>query len=59
MEFDKFMPIAGAVLATAVSMYGLKMVFRNKGGKANNVKRYRAIPTPPGAIFYFGTVNPW
>ncbi|KAK4512490.1 uncharacterized protein ATC70_003191 [Mucor velutinosus] len=49
-----FIPIAGAVLAIAAAMYGIKTVLRNGWSGTHNVKKYRVIPTPPGSVLFFG-----
>lgn len=49
-----FIPIAGAVLATLVAIYGIQMGFGNEVDGASETKKYRVIPTPSGSVIYFG-----
>lgn len=51
---DNFIPITSAIFATAITMYGIKMIFRGRNGRKINSKKYRMIPTPPGSLIYFG-----
>ncbi|CEP10775.1 hypothetical protein [Parasitella parasitica] len=51
---DKFLSLTGAILATIVTLCGVKMIFGTTKDKKSDYKKYRTIPTPSGSVFYFG-----